>query len=196
MAKRKVIIVTDGDNIAREAVEEAAKNIGGRCISKTAGNPTPISGKEIVEHIKKTPYDPVILMVDDKGHQGMGFGEEAMNYIINHPDIFVMGVVAVASNTNHIRGIKVGHSIDKKGKLVKGAVDKFGKKKRDKIIKGDTVDILNDIKVPVVLGIGDPGKMDGYDSILIGSPILTKAMLEIIRRNDLMEAVKNPRDRN
>ena len=32
MNKRKVILVTDGDTIAKEAVEKAAANIGGRCI--------------------------------------------------------------------------------------------------------------------------------------------------------------------
>ncbi|MCL6636019.1 MAG: stage V sporulation protein AE, partial [Peptococcaceae bacterium] len=31
--KRKVIIVTDGDRIAKRAVEVAARNVGARCIS-------------------------------------------------------------------------------------------------------------------------------------------------------------------
>ena len=50
--KRRIIIVTDGDGFARRAVETATTNIGGRCISRSAGNPTPIRGKEIVDFIK------------------------------------------------------------------------------------------------------------------------------------------------
>lgn len=46
--KRRVILVTDGDGIAKKAVETAALRIGGRCISKSAGNPTPLSGKKII----------------------------------------------------------------------------------------------------------------------------------------------------
>ncbi|HHW49425.1 MAG TPA: stage V sporulation protein AE, partial [Clostridiaceae bacterium] len=46
MEKRKVILVTDGDSVAKEAVEIAASNIGARCISDSAGNPTVLTGQE------------------------------------------------------------------------------------------------------------------------------------------------------
>lgn len=184
MKAHKVIVVTDGDYIAQEAVEEAAKNIGGRCISRTAGNPTPVTGSEIVELIKKANHDPVVVMVDDRGHTGTGNGEAAMEYILNDPEIDVLGVIAVASNTKGVTGIKVDFSIEKSGKLTDSAVDKVGNKKKDKIIHGDTVDILNDVEVPVIVGIGDPGKMDGCDSVQIGSPIITKAMKLILEHDN------------
>lgn len=179
----RVIIVTDGDYIARDAVEEAAKNIGGRCISRSAGNPTPMSGNEISELIKTAKHDPVVVMTDDRGHTGMGSGEAAMEYLLNDPEIDVLGVIAVASNTKNVMGIKVDYSIMKSGKITDSAVDKAGNKKKDKVIKGDTVDILNNNDVPVIVGIGDPGKMDGCDSADIGAPIITKAM-KIIMEHD------------
>jgi stage V sporulation protein AE len=182
--KKKVIIVTDGDLAAQRAVEAAAKNIGGRCISRSAGNPTPISGKEIVEHIKQARYDPVVVMVDDRGDTHKGDGEEAMEYILNCGEVDVLGVIAVASNTNGVRGIKVDYSIDRNGNIVKKGVDKSGLAKDDKIVKGDTVDVLNDKRAPIIIGVGDIGKMDGFDNVEIGAPIITKAMEEIIRRSD------------
>lgn len=44
--KRKVILVTDGDLVAKKAVETASRNIGARCISCSAGNPTRLSGEQ------------------------------------------------------------------------------------------------------------------------------------------------------
>lgn len=184
MKKKRVILITDGDTIAQQAVEEAVKSIGGRCISKSAGNPTPRPGSELVELIKQAPHDPVVVMVDDRGNIGTGRGEEAMDYILNSNEIEVMGVIAVASNTKQVNGIKVDCSVDKKGQITDYAVDKSGNIKHNKIIKGDTVDILNDTNVPLIVGIGDPGKMDGCDSIEVGAPIITKAMEEIIRRHE------------
>lgn len=180
MKAYRVIVVTDGDYIARDAIEEAVKNIGGRCISRSAGNPTPMSGSEIVELIKTAKHDPVVVMADDRGHTGTGRGEAAMEFLLNDPEIDVLGVIAVASNTKDVTGIKVDYSIEKSGELIDRAVDKSGNKKRDKIIKGDTVDILNYNNVPIIVGIGDPGKMDGCDSALIGAPIITKALKTII----------------
>lgn len=184
MEKRRVILVTDGDTVAQKAVEEAARRIGGRCISKSAGNPTLLTGSEIVELIKKAEYDPILVMVDDRGHTGEGEGEKAMDYILNHKDVDVLGVIAVASNTGDVKGIKVDCSVGKKGDVINNAVDKNGNKKEGRIVKGDTVDILNDSHVPVVIGIGDPGKMEGFDRIEIGAPIVTRAVEEIIRRHD------------
>lgn len=184
--KRNVILVTDGDDVARKAIEMATSNIGGRCISRSAGNPTMLSGKQIVEYIKQAKHDPVVVMVDDMGNTHTGLGEEAMDYIINCEDINVLGVVAVASNTNGVRGIKADYSIDRKGRITKSPVDKNGVvKKKQKAIKGDTVDILNYERVPIIVGIGDPGKMDGYDDVEIGAPITTKALQEIIKYNRL-----------
>lgn len=185
--KRKVILVTDGDSCAQRAVETAARNIGGRCISRSGGNPTELTGREIVELIRTAKYDPVVVMVDDRGNTHKGPGEAAMEFIINSEEIEILGVIAVASNTQKVKGIKVNYSIDKDGNIVRSGVDKLGNQKRDKIIKGDTVDILNNLEAPIVIGIGDPGKMDGFDNVEIGAPIVTKAMEEIMKYN--MESV-------
>jgi stage V sporulation protein AE len=106
MAKKRVILVTDGDDVALKAVEEAAKNIGARCISRSAGNPTPVTGDELVKLIKDAKYEPVVVMADDRGNSGTGKGERVIEYILNHPDMDVLGVVAVASNTEDVNGIR------------------------------------------------------------------------------------------
>lgn len=182
--KRRIIIVTDGDKIAQKAIESATKTIGGRCISMSAGNPTELTGKEIVDLIQTAKYDPVVVMVDDRGDNGMGKGEMAMNDIINDKNVELMGIIAVASNTPNAKGVRVDCSIDKYGNIIKKAVDKYGDVKETKIIKGDTVNMLSETDVPYVVGIGDPGKMDGNDDVKIGAPIITKALEEIICNYD------------
>lgn len=185
--KRRIIIVTDGDGFAQRAVETATTNIGGRCISRSAGNPTPINGNNIVEYIKQAKHDPVVVMVDDRGHQRKGKGEEALIKVVNHPDIEVLGVIAVASNTEGVSGIKVDFSISADGKIIKGAVNKEGDITNDNVLYGDTVDILNDCDVPLIIGIGDIGKMNGKDDCEIGAPIITKALEQIINRSELKD---------
>lgn len=179
--KRRVIIVTDGDDIARKAVEEAAHNVGGRCISLSAGNPTVLSGEKIIELIKMAKYDPVVVMVDDRGDIGMGYGEKAMYKLMKDKDIKLIGIIAVASNTSRAKGVMVDCSIDKYGNIINKAVDKYGNPKRSRVLKGDTVNMLSSVGVEYIVGIGDPGKMDGKDNIGIGAPIITKAMEEILK---------------
>ncbi|WP_207751786.1 stage V sporulation protein AE [Clostridium rhizosphaerae] len=179
--KRRVIIVTDGDDIAKNAVEEAARNIGGRCISLSAGNPTILSGEKIIELIKIAKYDPVVVMVDDRGDIGMGYGEKVMYKIMKDEGIEVIGIVAVASNTAKAKGVMVDCSIDKYGNIINKAVDKYGNALLNRLLKGDTVNMLSSMKVKYIVGIGDPGKMDGKDNITIGAPIISKAMDEIIK---------------
>jgi len=181
--KRKVILVTDGDSVAQRAVETAVANIGGRCISRSGGNPTPMTGWEIVELIKSAKNDPVVVMADDKGSPQTGQGEWALYNIINHPDIEILGVIAVASNTNGVNGIEVDFSITCDGKIIRGAVDKDGLPKKGTVLYGDTVDIIEKCDVPVIIGIGDIGKMEGKDDCEIGAPILTKAIEEILSRS-------------
>lgn len=182
--KRKIIIVTDGDGFAKRAVEKATTNIGGRCISRSAGNPTPIVGKEIVDFIQQAKHDPVVVMVDDRGHNRMGKGEIALEYIAKHPDIEILGVIAVASNTDYVNGVKVDFSITCDGEVINGAVDKEGEKTDEKTLFGDTVDVLSECDVPLIVGIGDIGKMNGKDDCEIGAPIITKALEEIVHRSE------------
>ena len=178
--RRKVIIITDGDNIARQAAETAAAQVGGRCISRSAGNPTPLSGDEIIDMIKKTPADPVVVMVDDRGKPGLGEGEAVIKNLAESKDIEIMGVVAVASNTQDVEGVKVDCSVDRSLNVISGPVDKLGNPSGDSMVYGDTLDILNSINVPIIVGVGDPGKMDGRDDCILGAPVLTKALRIII----------------
>ncbi|WP_400163841.1 stage V sporulation protein AE [Brevibacillus sp. TJ4] len=183
--RRKVILVTDGDHIAQKVVEAVAREFGGRCISLSAGNPTPLDGSQIVELIQMAPHDPVIVMFDDNGDFGRGRGERAIEYVVKHPDIEVIGAIAVASNTRWVRGARVRYSIDNHGRLVEEAVDKDGYAdvELENRIYGDTVDILNTLQVPNVIGIGDIGKMEGRDSLRHGSPITKKAVQWILERS-------------
>lgn len=178
--RKRVIIVTDGDRIAQKAVELATKKIGGRCISMSAGNPTVLKGAEILDLIRITPFDPVVVMVDDRGDNGMGRGEKAMNEIMKNEDIDLIGIVAVASNTQKAKGVKIDCSVDKYGNFTNMAVDKCGNVKENKILRGDTVNTLAFKHTPYIVGIGDPGKMDGNDCIEIGAPVITAALEKIV----------------
>lgn len=188
MGKRKVIFITDGDSVAKDVIENVAQKIGGRCISSSAGNPTMLSGVEIVEKIKDTPYDPVLVMFDDNGRMFKGKGETAMEYIAKHPDISVLGAIAVASNTKSVSGIKVDFSIDQNGNIVKNGVNKEGISIIDSNrVYGDTVDILNYLELPIIIGIGDIGKMEGRDLLKKGAPITLKAINIILERGEQIE---------
>lgn len=187
--KIRVILITDGDRVAQEAVESIGASLGLRCISASAGNPTPISGKKIVDLLKTVPYDPVLVMFDDKGHSEKAEGEQALEYVANHPDIEVLGVVAVASNTTGIQGVHADACIDCHGHVIDLSVDKKGeiKAKQDcslepKVV-GDTVDVLNELEIPVIIGVGDIGKMDKHDDLSRGAPITRRAIEEILKRS-------------
>lgn len=183
--RRKVILVTDGDHVAQKVIETVAKELGGRCISLSAGNPTPLAGNQMVELIKMAPYDPVIVMFDDNGDFGRGRGEQAISYVVKHPDIEVIGAIAVASNTRRIQGATVQYSVDNHGHIIDEAVDKDGYSdgRLENHIYGDTVDILNALHVPNLIGIGDIGKMEGRDSLRNGCPITKKAVQWILERS-------------
>ncbi|MCM0760077.1 stage V sporulation protein AE [Sporomusa sphaeroides DSM 2875] len=189
--KIRVILVTDGDKVAQQAVENIGSSLGLRCISASGGNPTPIGGKKIVELLKTVPRDPVLVMFDDKGREEKAEGERALEYVANHPDIEVLGAVAVASNTHCIHGVHADACIDCQGHVIDSSVDKKGEiKKKDAcdcepVITGDTVDVLNDVEVPVIIGVGDIGKMDKHDDLSRGAPITRKAIEEILERSGI-----------
>lgn len=183
MEKRRVILITDGDLVAKNAVEIATSNIGGRCISASAGRPTPINGEEIIELIKKAAHDPVVVMLDDKGKKGVGRGEAAMKSIIENDSLDVLGVVAVSSNGRDCNSLKVSCSITKNGDIIEGSVDKYGNNTGTKEICGDTLSILKGVKDILIVGIGDPGKMDYNDEVSKGAPITTKALSEVLKRS-------------
>ncbi|ACV62897.1 sporulation protein VAE [Desulfofarcimen acetoxidans DSM 771] len=182
--KKKVILVTDGDEAARQAIEVASQNVGAETLTISAGCPTLWSGSELVSLIKQSKHEPVVVMFDDKGAAGTGKGEEALAYVANHKDIEVLGALAVASNT-YAPGIRVESSITKDGQFIPGPVNKFGKKmpRYIKNIHGDTLDILKYLNIPIIIGIGDVGKMDGADDYRTGAKITTRAFKEILDRS-------------
>lgn len=182
MPKRKVILITDGDRIAKDALEEVARRVGGRCISLSAGNPSPLTGPQLVELIKQAAYDPVLVMFDDCGSPSVGLGEQALKYVANHPEIEVLGAVAVASNCYRSQGTPVQMALDCHGNVVSHGVDKFGQGKPEQPLRifGDTVEVLNKIQVPMIVGIGDVGKMRKNDQIRLGAPVTTKAVQLIL----------------
>lgn len=185
--KVRIIMVTDGDRCAQHVVEKIGADLGLRCISASGGNPTPISGAEIVKLLKTVPHDPVLVMFDDRGRRDKGKGETAMEYVASHPDIEVLGAVAVASNTTGIDGVAADACVSGDGEVVEGAVDKYGQEKKhghdNGRVNGDTVDVLNNVDVPVIIGVGDIGKMDKADDIRRGAPITRRAIEEVLKRS-------------
>ncbi|WAH39065.1 stage V sporulation protein AE [Alicyclobacillus dauci] len=173
---RRVILVTDGDHMALRALRIAAKRTGCRIISLSAGNPTPLSGVEIVNYVRQAPYDPVIVMMDDNGDGNESGGEQALSVLVHHPDVRVIAALAVASNTCAVEGVAIDFSIDARGRRVETAVDKDGVPQNSYIVSGDTVDILRRLDPPLIVGIGDIGKMHGHDAPERGAPITTAAI--------------------
>lgn len=184
----RVILVTDGDKVARRTLEYAAQQLGLRCISASAGNPTPLSGPELVLLIQQAAHDPVLVMVDDKGYPGQGNGERALEYLCRAPEVQVLGAVAVASDTRHARGTPVDVSVTRDGKVVEHPVNKEGLPTPHKrFLIGDTVDVLRNLRLPVVVGMGDPGKMDGADCLERGCAVTLKAIQEVLKRSGWAE---------
>jgi stage V sporulation protein AE len=184
--QRQVILITDGDDYARRTIEKVAAEIGGRCISMSHGNPTVLTGPDIVRLIKKAANDPVLVMFDDSGFMGEGAGEKALKYVANHQDIHVLGVLAVASNTHHKEWTRVDVCVDREGNLTPYGVDKFGLPDLEiGRINGDTVYCVDELDVPVVVGIGDIGKMSKHDHFDNGSPITRKAIEIILERSEI-----------
>lgn len=181
--KRRVIVITDGDESARKAIEVAAKEVGGHCITDSWGNPTRLTGREIVNLIKKADCDPVLVMFDDCGFPEEGPGEAAMRYVATHKDIQVIGAIAVAAKTHASEWTRVDVSIDKNGYLTEYGVDKYGLADIELgRINGDTVYNLNELGIPFIVGLGDIGKMSGKDVVEKGAPITIKAVKLILER--------------
>lgn len=182
--RRNVILITDGDDYARKSIEFVAKEVGGRCISLSHGNPTSIDGPLMVKLIKKAVNDPVFVMFDDSGYVGEGAGEKALKYVANHKDINVLGIIAVAAKTRQSEWTRVDVSIDQDGELTPYGVDKYGIPELEMgRLNGDTVYCLDELNVPIIIGIGDIGKMAKKDHYDIGSPITRKAVDIILERS-------------
>ncbi|MGM9985998.1 MAG: stage V sporulation protein AE [Bacillaceae bacterium] len=193
--KKKVIIITDGDEYAKKTIEHVASFYGGRCISRSQANPTILNGRKLVELVLQTPYDPVFIMFDDSGFLGEGTGEKALKYVVNHKHIDVLGILAVASKTRGSEWTKVDFCIDNEGNLTEFGVDKWGIPDHERgRISGDTVYCLDELNVPIIIGIGDIGKMGGADDIKKGSPITKQAIQIILERNGLLVPYTQEKD--
>ncbi|AGB40569.1 hypothetical protein Halha_0595 [Halobacteroides halobius DSM 5150] len=185
MNKKKVILVTDGDKTAKEVIEKVSDQLDLRVISKSGGNPTPYSGQQLLEMIAECPTDPVVVMFDDNGSRDCGSGEKALEVVGSSSEVKVLGVLAVASDTEDVVGIDPDFSITNQGEIVTGPVDKEGtaEAKNHKILEGDTVDVINGFDKSIVvgvIGIGDIGKMKGKDA---QGSITYKALEEILKRS-------------
>ncbi|MCQ6273818.1 stage V sporulation protein AE [Bacillus sp. V3B] len=189
---RRVILVTDGDEYARKSLELIANEIGGRCISLSHGNPSVLSGPEIIKQIKKAAHDPVLVMFDDSGFIGEGAGEQALKYVARHKDIEVLGIIAVASRTRKEEWTRVDVCIDRDGVLTANGVDKFGIQEMEEgRLYGDTVYSIDELDVPIVVGVGDIGKMARKDHFDHGAPITRQAVEIILGRSGYYEQQSN-----
>ena len=55
-------------------------------------------------------------------------------------------------------------SVTKNLKISDKAVDKYGNEQKDKNFYGDTINVIEQFKLrPIIVGIGDVGKMHGKD---------------------------------
>ncbi|MDP4104022.1 MAG: stage V sporulation protein AE [Bacillota bacterium] len=192
--RRRVILITDGDEYAKRAVEHVAREIGGRCISMSQGNPSVLTGPEIVSLIKQTPNDPVLVMFDDSGLVGEGAGEKVLKYVAQNKEVEVLGVIAVASKTRDAEWTKVDVCIDRDGELTPYGVDKHGIPELEMgRLNGDTVYCLDELNVPIVVGVGDIGKMARHDHYERGAPITKKAVELILERSGFYDIKDRPK---
>lgn len=180
-----VIVITDGDTIAADAVQAAASALNLHTISASIGHPTKLSGQEIANLVYQATTDPVIVFFDDRGDQAQGRGETSLLELVECENITVIGAVAVASEAKLAGGVRVDASVTSKGQIVNRAVDKHGipVSKTNAKLKGDTIDVLTRLDIPVIIGLGDPGKQHHGDDISKGAPLTKKAIQEVLKRS-------------
>jgi stage V sporulation protein AE len=181
-----VIVVTDGDDTAWKAVEDACRALDCHALRASRGNPTPLDGEALVDAVVATGRSPVVVMVDDQGDANTGPGERALTHLLQSRRIRLLGVVAVASHTPHVEGVRPLFSVTADGRRVSGAVDKEGEA-TGHVLRGDTVDVLAEAAevgedAPIIVGLGDPGKMGGRDRPERGEPATRAALAAILQR--------------
>ncbi|WP_078596990.1 stage V sporulation protein AE [Evansella clarkii] len=182
--RKRVIIITDGDATARDAAAKAAENLNCSFVKESSGNPSTHTAEELLKLILKAEKEPVLVLCDDCGWIDEGKGERVLMSLGKSPQIKILGAVAVASHSDSSEWTKVSVSIDKYGNLTEYGVDKEGIRDIEPgRIRGDTVSVLDQLKLPCIVGIGDPGKMGGYDSVERGAPVTTMAVELIIERS-------------
>jgi stage V sporulation protein AE len=178
-----LIVVTDGDATAWRAVRQASEALGLHPLEASRGNPTRADAEAIVKAAAAhRGTDPVVVMVDDQGDADKGPGERVLERLLQDRRVRVLGVVAVASNTDGVSGVVPDGSVGQGGVAVQGAVNKAGKPDGRRLI-GDTVDVLKGAPTSVpIIGLGDPGKMGGHDRPQDGVPATRAALAEVLKR--------------
>ncbi|WP_054711631.1 stage V sporulation protein AE [Bacillus sp. JCM 19041] len=185
---RKVIFITDGDLAAKKVLECLAVELNCRVIGASYGNPTTINAEVLASFVLAAPDVPILVMFDDCGIRDYGPGENAMRYLASHPEIEVIGAVAVASQTHAKEWTHVDVSIDRFGHRTAYGVDKEGLPDLEiGRINGDTVSVLDQLNLPCVVGIGDIGKMARFDDVKRGAPVTRKALEYILERSGYLE---------
>lgn len=181
---KDVIIVTDGDRTAQRAVEVAARNVGAACVvasgyGRSRHGDAALQGVE--RKIKEAECDLALVLVDDQGQRGEGEGEKIVQHLAASQWANILGVIAVASHLRGGRGVRVDASVAADGRVVQRPVDKDGETEEDEtMLHGDTVESLYRLGVPLIVGLGDPGKMDFADDAQRGAPITTRAVRLIL----------------
>lgn len=181
----QIIVVTDGDETAQQAIEVAAKDLELFPLKASGGNPSPLSGPEVLQLILDAPFDPVVVMVDDHGKRGPGPGERVLEFLFKcRHELDILGVIAVASDTR-VRGIHVDLSVTADGKIITGPVGKNGRREErwHNWLEGDTVEILRQHPGTLIIGCGDLGKMEGQDRASCGAAITRRCLREILNRS-------------
>ncbi|SDI30232.1 stage V sporulation protein AE [Natribacillus halophilus] len=183
---KQVIYITDGDTAAAKAVETATKTIGLECVSLSGGNPTYGTYEQLLESIIATSYERIAVLFDDAGEAYEGRGEDFMVRLAREEEIELIGALAVASAERSGDWTKVDISVDRYGYLTEWGVDKEGFRDIEEYrIHGDTVYCLDQLQIPLIIGIGDLGKMGGRDAPKRGSPVTKTALELIIERSDM-----------
>lgn len=187
-----MIIITDGDDWARQTIEAAGQRLGLKTVSATAGNPTPLPAAALRQEIIEAEGEPVLVMVDDGGERKKGHGERLLENLLLDEAFAVLGVIAVAANTRRVAGVPVDFSITREGEIHRGPVDKNGRPEPEgrRKVEGDTVDVLNGLRPPLVVGIGDIGKMTPADRAKAGARITTRAIEEILKYHGLLATAR------
>ncbi|MDG5787672.1 stage V sporulation protein AE [Evansella sp. AB-P1] len=182
--KKRVILITDGDESAKEAVKSVAQSLNCHLIMESGGNPTKVTGQQLIKLIKDAEKEPILVLFDDCGFPEEGYGETALMEVVASSDINVLGAIAVASQSFSHEWTRVDVSIDKNGVITEYGVDKDGIMDTEiGRIRGDTVYVLDQLSLPFIVGIGDIGKMGGRDSVKLGAPITKQAVELILERS-------------
>ncbi|SDL64637.1 stage V sporulation protein AE [Sediminibacillus halophilus] len=180
---KKVIIITDGDEYAKKTMDYLSQQLGGTCLAYLSDNPTHASEKQVTEAIMAAPEEPVYVLIDDAGAPGPGAGEKILLGLAKNENIQIMGAIAVAAHTKNAEWTRFTLAIDQDGQLTSNGISKEGIPIPEiGRINGDTIYSLDQVDIPVVVAIGDIGKMQGKDDIKKGSPITRKAIEIILER--------------